>query len=200
MLDYDAMFPSPEVPLEWMLNYWKIDQDVIVAMAEDPNEEINRDSKGNLNCNTGFIIAQSTGNPNKTQELFQDWAECPSETRYQGCGQWKQKIFHEQAGFSSHVRYDFLRAGLSVETEEGRRYVRVLPCTEANGIPETKHMGCVGQLVRHYWGDKGLTKREFDDGVMRGLVPLLAKGAFGDVDVVEDFRGRVLVGDRILDA
>jgi len=198
MLDYDAVFPSPELPLEWMLNYWKIDDKVMVAMAQDPDAEVNRDLRGNLNVNTGFIIAQASEN---TQRMFKDWAECPSETRYKGCAKWKDVIFHEQAGFSSHVRYDFLD-GLTIDEEPGKSMLRVLPCNEANGIPEKKHLGCSGQLVRHYWGDKSLTKREFNENVMNAMLPLLLQSAFkgGDAaSAVVDYREKMLVGDEILD-
>ncbi|KAK3937954.1 hypothetical protein QBC46DRAFT_174552 [Diplogelasinospora grovesii] len=193
MLDYDAMFPSPELPLEWLLNYWKIDREVMVAMAEDPDVDVNLDLRGKINVNTGFIIAQSSEN---TQRLFKDWAECPDETRYKGCARWKREAFHEQAAFSSHVRYDFLD-GLSVETHP--QYIRVLPCAEANGIPEKRHLGCMGQLVRHYWGDKTLTNRELSQIVMRAFTPLLTSAAYSSQEVVEDYRTHALEGDKILD-
>ncbi|KAK0640588.1 hypothetical protein B0T16DRAFT_334822 [Cercophora newfieldiana] len=193
MMDYDAMFPSPEVPLEWMLNYWKLDRDVIVAMAEDPNVDVNLDARGRLNINTGFIIAQASDN---AQRMFKDWAECPEETRYKDCGQWKNRMFHEQAGFSSYVRYDFLD-GLTIE--EPQRYIRTLPCNEANGVPMTKDLGCTGQLVRHFWAHKPSTPLEFTHNLMHVLTPLLAKAAFGDVGHVLDYRDKVLQGDEILE-
>ncbi|EGO53895.1 hypothetical protein NEUTE1DRAFT_118000 [Neurospora tetrasperma FGSC 2508] len=198
MMDYDAVFPSPELPLEWMLNYWKIDDKVMVAMAEDPNAEVNRDQRGNLNVNTGFIIAQASEN---TQRMFKDWAECPSETRYKGCAEWKGVYFHEQSGFSSHVRYDFLD-GLTIAEEPGKSMIRALPCNEANGIPEKKNLGCTGQLVRHHWGGKELAKREFNDNIMNAMLPLLIQSAFkgGDAtSAVADYRNKTLVGDQILD-
>lgn len=193
MLDYDAMFPSPEVPLEWMLNYWKIGPEVMVAMAEDPPGEGNNDLRHKVNINSGFIIAQSSDN---TQRLFKDWAECPDETRYKGCAIWKDKPFHEQSAFSSHVRYDFLD-GLSIDTHP--EYIRMLPCREANGIPEVAGCGCVGQLVRHYWAKKGLTNREFGHNVMAGLTPLLAQAAYKTYanEHVEDHRGKVLDGSEV---
>lgn len=198
MLDYDTMFPSPELPLEWLLNYWKIGPDVLVAMAEDPNVDRNFDLRHRVNVNSGFIIAQASNN---TQRLFKDWAECPSETRYKGCATWKDTVFHEQAAFSSHVRYDFLD-GYSIDTHP--QYIRMLPCSEANGIPEVTRLpgltgsDCVGQLVRHYWGRKDLTKREFNNNVMAGLTPLLAT-AYRDPNNVGDFRNMVLDGAEVLD-
>ncbi|GAB1315333.1 hypothetical protein MFIFM68171_05543 [Madurella fahalii] len=201
MLDYDAMFPSPELPLEWLLNYWRIGPDVLVAMAEDPNVDVNLDQHSHkVNLNTGFIIAQAGNN---TQRLFKDWAECPSETRYKGCAAWKDKIFHEQAAFSSHVRYDFLD-GYSIDTHP--QYIRTLPCSEANGIPEVPRLpglensDCVGQLVRHYWGRKDLPRREFNHNIMAGLTPLLAKAAYRDSNNVGDFRKMVLDGAEVLDS
>lgn len=195
MLDYDAMFPSPELPLEWLLNYWMVDRDVLVAMAEDPDADFNRDLRRKLNVNTGFIIAQAS---DRTQRLFKDWAECPEETRYKECAQWKEKAFHEQAAFSSHVRYDFLE-GMSVEDPAHQRFIRTLPCNEANGVPKTKDAGCVGQMVRHYWAHKPDTKLEFTHNLMNVLVPLLSRAAYRDPEVVVDYRGKVLKGDQILD-
>jgi hypothetical protein len=193
MLDYDAMFPSPELPLEWLLNYWKIGPEVMVAMAEDPAGDPNWDSHHKPNVNSGFIIAQKSEN---TLRLFKDWAECPSETRYKGCAEWKDKIFHEQAAFSSMVRYDFLD-GYSIDTHP--QYIRMLPCKEANGIPEVADTGCTGQLVRHYWGRKPLTNREFGHNVMASLTPLLVQAAYRAPGHVEDLRDRVLNGSDVLD-
>ncbi|KAK0629241.1 hypothetical protein B0T17DRAFT_489075 [Bombardia bombarda] len=203
MMDSDVVFASPELPLEWLLNYWRIDRRVVVAMAEDPDLDVNMDLRGKVNLNTGFIIAQTDSASNNTERLFGEWATCPEdEKRYPGCAQWKDKFCHEQAAFSSHVRYDFLD-GLSVEKGEGRKYIRMLPCNEANGAPERKHTGCTGQLVRHYWADKALTRRELHDAVMRALTPRLAKAGFWgeerDPAVVEDWRGSVLDGDRIVE-
>lgn len=193
MLDYDAMFPSPEVPLEWMLNYWKIGPEVLVAMAEDPSGDPNWDARHKVNVNSGFIIAQASED---TQRLFKDWAECPSEARYKGCAEWKDKPFHEQSAFSTYVRYDFLD-GYSIDTHP--QYIRMLPCNEANGIPEVAGSGCVGQLVRHYWGKKALTNREFAHNVMAALTPLLAQNAYRGQGHVEDLRSKVLDGAQVLD-
>ncbi|SPQ23515.1 aee1a434-95fe-40b3-8802-dd5a24d2d1e5 [Thermothielavioides terrestris] len=170
-----------------------IGPEVLVAMAEDPNGEPNFDVRGKPNVNTGFIIAQAG---EKTQRLFKDWAECPSETRYPGCAAWKDKPFHEQSAFSSYVRYDFLD-GYSIDTHP--QYIRTLPCKEANGIPEVAGCGCVGQLVRHYWGKKALTNREFSHNVMAALTPLLVESAYKQPGHVQDFRNKVLDGSQILD-
>ncbi|CRK30155.1 hypothetical protein BN1708_018456, partial [Verticillium longisporum] len=56
--DADALFNQPDVPLEWMLNYWNVHPKTLVAMAEDPNSPTNQDPKGWVLWNTGFIVAQ----------------------------------------------------------------------------------------------------------------------------------------------
>jgi hypothetical protein len=193
MLDYDAMFVTPQLPLEWLLNYWKIGPETLVAMAEDPNGDPNFDIRHRVNINSGFIIAQAS---DKTQRLFKDWAECPEETRYPGCAEWKDRPFHEQSAFSSYVRYDFLD-GYSVDSHP--QYIRQLPCQEANGYPEVRDCGCWGQFVRHYWGHKSMTNSEFNHNVMAALAPLLVQAAYRQPGHVEDFRGKVLHGSEILD-
>ncbi|KAL1841764.1 hypothetical protein VTJ49DRAFT_6602 [Mycothermus thermophilus] len=192
-LDYDVMFPNAHVPIEWLLNYWQIGPDTLVAMAQDPDREPNYDVRRKVNVNTGFIISRAG---NLTQRLFQDWAECPSEKRYKGCAQWKDKIFHEQSGFSSFVRYDFLD-GFSVDTHPN--YIKTLPCDEANGSPKVASWGCSGQLVRHYWGDKHLTNEIFASNVMGAFTPLLVQNAYRKPGIVVDYRDKVLDGAQVLD-
>ncbi|KAL2173295.1 uncharacterized protein P884DRAFT_265155 [Thermothelomyces heterothallicus CBS 202.75] len=34
-VDSDTMFATPQVPLEWLLDYWRIGPDALVAMADD---------------------------------------------------------------------------------------------------------------------------------------------------------------------
>jgi hypothetical protein len=193
MVDSDAMFATPQVPLEWLLNYWKIGPDTLVAMPEDPALDPNYDVRRRVNVNSGFIIAQAG---EKTQRLFKDWAECPSETRYPGCAVWKQRPFHEQSAFSSHVRYDFLD-GYSIDSHP--QYIRTIPCHEANGYPEVSGYGCVGQFVRHYWAHKNLTIPEFNHNIMAALTPLLAQAAYKQPGIVEDYRTKVLDGAQLLD-
>ncbi|KAH6640113.1 hypothetical protein F5144DRAFT_559402 [Chaetomium tenue] len=193
MMDADAMFSTPQVPLEWLLNYWRIGPEALVAMPEDPLDHPNYDVRHRVNVNSGFIIAQAG---EKTQRLFKDWAECPSETRYPGCAVWKKRPFHEQSAFSSHVRYDFLD-GYSIDSHP--QYIRTIPCTEANGYPKVAGSGCVGQFVRHYWADKNLTNLEFNHNVMAALTPLLVQAAYKQPGIVEDYRGKVLDGAQILD-
>jgi hypothetical protein len=155
-MDADTMFPHPHLPLEWLFNYWDITPDTLVAMALDPDQRRNRDARGQLLLNTGFIIAQQSP---RTQELFQAWETCPDEkTRYtRRCSQWKRKWSHEQAAFGNHIRYDFDRPN----------DIKSLPCAEANGYPEVGNQtGCVGEFVRHYWINKHLLPEAVEGSIM----------------------------------
>jgi len=37
-MDSDVMFHYPHIPLEWLLNYWNITAETLVAMSIDPDE------------------------------------------------------------------------------------------------------------------------------------------------------------------
>ncbi|KAI6747701.1 hypothetical protein HG531_008243 [Fusarium graminearum] len=118
-LDADAVFAYPEIPFEWLMSLWNITDETLVAMSNDPDSPRNRDKKGSVMMNTGFIIArQST----RTLSLFHDWNQCPTETKYEGCKRWMKDWAHEQAAFSNHVRYDY-------STDD----VRAIPRKDGNG-------------------------------------------------------------------
>ncbi|KAJ5782114.1 hypothetical protein N7457_003888 [Penicillium paradoxum] len=153
-LDADAMILYPNLPMEWLFNYWNITPDTLVAMALDPEAPHNRDWNGSTLLNTGFIIAQQSP---RTHDLFEAWESCPTETRYPGCLKWSREWAHEQSAFGNHLRYDF----------NGSQDIRVLPCAEANGCPEVAATGCVGELVRHYWGDKRSLPAAVGDGILQ---------------------------------
>ncbi|RGP69004.1 hypothetical protein FSPOR_4981 [Fusarium sporotrichioides] len=131
-LDADAVFVYPEIPFEWLMSLWNITDKTLVAMSNDPDSPRNRDGKGKVMMNTGFIIAQQS---NRTQDLFHDWNQCPTETKYKGCQRWMKDWAHEQAAFSNHVRYDY-------STDE----VRTIPRLDGNGGD--------GVFVRHNWFHK----------------------------------------------
>lgn len=57
-IDADAMMPYPNLPMEWLFNYWEITPETLVAMALDPDAPHNRDWNSRTFLNTGFIIAQ----------------------------------------------------------------------------------------------------------------------------------------------
>lgn len=137
-LDADAVFVYPHLPFEWLLNLWNITDQTLVAMAEDPNSKRNRDSKGWVLWNTGFIIAQQS---NRTMDLFDRWEACPEATKYADCGHWKKDWAHEQAAFGNHVRYDY-------STVDD---IRAIPCMDGNGAPYIGDKSCGGVFVRHHW-------------------------------------------------
>lgn len=108
-MDADVTISHPEVPLEWMLNHWGATGNTSILMPVDQkvfdNDIINSvDSKGVQVLNTGVVIVQ---NLPYTKEMVDAWIECPNESRYEGCGQWKDKWSHEQRVFSEYIRYDF---------------------------------------------------------------------------------------------
>ncbi|KGO77164.1 hypothetical protein PITC_024060 [Penicillium italicum] len=100
-MDADSMMPYPNLPMEWLFNYWEIMPETLVAMALDPDAPHNRDWNGRTFLNTGFIIAQQSP---RTNELFEAWESCPNETRYPDCGRWGAEWPHEQSAFGNHVR------------------------------------------------------------------------------------------------
>ncbi|KAF2812312.1 uncharacterized protein BDZ99DRAFT_518166 [Mytilinidion resinicola] len=158
-MDSDVMFHYPHIPLEWLMNYWNITAENLVAMSIDPDEAQNYDGRGNRYVNTGFVIAQQS---KRTQEMYKAWAECPSDTRYKDCARWGFEWAHEQAAFGNHIRYDFDRP----------EDIKVLPCVEANGAPEAAGRGgCKGVFVRHFWVDKQLPLKALSDQVMQYFVP-----------------------------
>ncbi|KAF2729832.1 hypothetical protein EJ04DRAFT_446366 [Polyplosphaeria fusca] len=160
-MDSDVMFHYPHLPLEWLLNYWEMSKDNLVMMSIDPDEPQNYDEKGNRYLNTGFVIAQASP---RTQEMYRDWAECPTDKKYKGCAHWKTDWAHEQAAFGNYVRYDYNRPD----------DIKVLPCVQANGAPEAEGRGgCKGIFVRHYWVDKSLLSRTLGDQVMQYFLPRL---------------------------
>ncbi|KAF2264995.1 hypothetical protein CC78DRAFT_216728 [Lojkania enalia] len=160
-MDSDVMFHYPHLPLEWLLNYWNMTKDTLAMMSIDPDEPQNYDAKGNRYLNTGFVIAQQS---KRTQEMYKNWAECPSEKRYKGCAKWKLEWAHEQAAFGNYLRYDYDRPD----------DIKVLPCVEANGAPEAENRGgCKGIFVRHYWVGKGLLSQSLADQVMQYFLPRL---------------------------
>lgn len=187
-MDSDVMFHYPHIPLEWLLNYWNITAETLVAMAIDPDEPQNYDSRGNRLVNTGFVIAQQS---KRTQEMYKAWGECPLETRYENCSKWKFDWAHEQAAFGNYIRYDFDRP----------EDIKVLPCVEANGAPEAMNRGgCKGVFVRHFWVDKQLPLKALTDSVMQYFVPQLHAQYHEDsADHVVDAKGFKLVGADVIE-
>ncbi|KAF2744762.1 hypothetical protein M011DRAFT_479522 [Sporormia fimetaria CBS 119925] len=157
-LDADATFRFLHLPIEWMLNYWDIQPHHSITMALDPwdpkEPQYNSDRFNRTYTNTGFMVVQ---NNKYTQEILRAWHECPEDTRYANCSEWKKPKFHEQSAFGEFVRYDY------------EKYIKELPCAEANGFPGVTVSNCQGRFIRHYWFDKSLVKRDFADNIMQAL-------------------------------
>jgi hypothetical protein len=183
--DSDAMMANPEVPVEWLLNYWRVDRNTSLAVGSESLLERDKDDRGNPGQNTGFMIVQ---NIPKTHHIYKMWAECPEETHYKGCSKWKNEKYVDQTAFSNYVVYEF------------KKDIKILPCTEANGYPEQEaECNCKGIFMRHHWMHKELTKDMFAHNVMRMFAPRLHKHYMENYDVlVEDLRDRKLVGSEIV--
>jgi galactosyl transferase GMA12/MNN10 family len=151
-MDADAVFTHHHLPLEWLFNHWNITSETLIAMALDPSTEFNKDERGNVNLNTGFIIAQAS---KRTTEVFNIWEDCVTEDRFANCSKWRYEWSHEQAAFSNYLRYEY----------SGESEVIQLPCAEANGYPSRAELGCTGEFVRHFWQDKGQTVSALQDAV-----------------------------------
>lgn len=83
----------------------------------------------------------------RTREILDAWATCPDGARYPGCARWKNEKVFEQTAFNEYVRYDFT----------GEDDIKPLPCDETDGYPGSPDL-CAGELVRHFWREKGRVK------------------------------------------
>ncbi|KAH3920446.1 hypothetical protein HBH56_004610 [Parastagonospora nodorum] len=169
-LDADVVLSHIEVPLEWMFNRWGIQQHTSMALPWDTEEikngvPVSLDSKGLRVLNTGFVVAQ---NSPTTIDMLEKWRDCTTETRYHGCGRWKQEWSHEQRAFSEYIRYDY---NFTAET------IVPIDCDDAVGWPgfaadNPQNPGisdCSGNFVRHYTLSKSKVK---DAGIMSVMNPL----------------------------
>jgi hypothetical protein len=142
-LDSDAIFHHLDLPFEWLMNYWDIHPDTnSLALAYDPDSDNNKDMFGQVYLNTGFIIAQN--NP-RTWDIFKAWETCPDDnTIHADCRNFRLAAPGQptdQGGFGTFIRYDY--------SDD----IRSLPCTEANGFPES-NSGCNGIFIKHLWTGK----------------------------------------------
>jgi len=105
VMDGDALWNYPEIPLEWLMNHWDFTSESSLAISSDPTRMHN--SHGDQQANTGFIIAQQS---DRTTEIMDAWLECPTGKRHPGCERYAVFRFHEQQAFNDYVRYDFNRS------------------------------------------------------------------------------------------
>lgn len=171
-IDADATVQHLEVPLEWKFNRWGITPETSIAMPLDVrqmmggNDHIGEDSHGNMESNTGLIIAQALPH---TFDMLTAWKECPEEKRYPGCGRWKEEWAHEQRAFSQYIRYDFNPTGKNIIE---------IPCDDAMGFPGLGDNAwiaddCKGQFIRHHTISKGQTKRSTEIAMLQSLTDIV---------------------------
>ncbi|KAF2269675.1 hypothetical protein CC78DRAFT_539615 [Lojkania enalia] len=157
-LDADAAFRHMHLPMEWLINHWEIEPKHSMTMALDPWDpeapQFNSDANNRTYTNTGFVVVQKS---EKTMEILKAWHECPDDKRYPNCSQWKKPKFHEQSAFGEYIRYDY------------EEYIKELPCAEANGFPGVTISECVGKFIRHYWFEKHLVKKDFQENMMQAI-------------------------------
>jgi hypothetical protein len=176
-MDADVTIPHMEVPLEWMFNRWGIREYTSMALPWDTmelrnGEPISVDGKGLRVLNTGFVVAQDSPT---TRDMLEKWRDCTTETRYEGCAQWKQNWSHEQRAFSEYIRYDY---NFTPET------IVSIDCDDAIGWPGFKHdveggnegiSDCSGNFIRHYTLGKDQVREAGMLSVMNPLADILQK-------------------------
>lgn len=100
--------------------------------------------------------------------------DCTSETRYSGCGRWKQEWSHEQRAFSEYIRHD-PEFNVSSEAIVGISY------DDAVGWPGFKEdvhraypiLDCNENFLRHHTLEKSKTKESRAGSVMQALSQIL---------------------------
>lgn len=142
-IDSDAIFAHLDLPFEWLMNYWRINpKNNSLALANDPDEDYNKDRWGRIYLNTGFIVAQN--NP-RTHTILDAWNRCADDGEpYANCTEFRKNSPGrptDQGGFGTYIRYDYFDD------------IAELPCTEANGFP-LSGTECHGQFIRHLWTGK----------------------------------------------
>ncbi|KAJ5095371.1 hypothetical protein NUU61_004727 [Penicillium alfredii] len=162
-MDADAIFTYSHLPIEWLLNHWEISDKTLIALAEDPSRNVHLDEDGQIELNTGFMIAQSSS---RTLEMFEAWESCPDGTRYKDCSRWKKEWSHEQDAFSDYIRHDFNRP----------EDIKVITCKEGNRFPGNgQDESCEGSFVEHYWQAKDKLPWGVQQSIWQWLVPQLGE-------------------------
>jgi hypothetical protein len=167
-IDADATIQHLELPFEWLFNRWGITPNTSIAMPLDVRM-VGVDDKEQ---NTGLIVAQALP---LTFEMLTAWKDCPNETRYPGCGRWKEEWAHEQRAFSTYIRHDF--------NPDGNNIVEI-PCDDAMGFPGLGDYGyiadnCTGRFVRHHTVAKGMTKRSTEIAILQSIADLARRELLG---------------------
>lgn len=181
-LDADATFRFMQLPMEWMMNYWNVEPHHSFVMAKDPwspeEPQFNSDRFNRTYTNTGFMIVQ---NNKQVMPILKAWHECPDDTRYPNCSQWKEPKFHEQSAFGEYIRYDY---------EEN---IKELDCGQANGFPGVEVSNCQGKFIRHYWFEKSLVKVDYRENLMNAITYPIQKMFAEKTGVVFDQKENVIL-------
>ena len=117
--------------------------------------------------------------------MLSAWKDCTSETRYPGCGRWKQEWSHEQRAFSEYIRHD-AEFNVSAESIVG------ISCDDAVGWPGFKDdvnrdypiTECNGNFLRHHTLMKSKTKDSTVGSVMQALSQVLQKAVLQNKEEV----------------
>jgi hypothetical protein len=133
-------------------------------MPEDPNNRYNKDDKGRITLNTGFIIAQ---NNNLTKHVLKKLALCTKTIP--GCDKWKLQWSHEQRSFSEYIRDD-----MKIGSE-----LIIAPCNEVNGFTGSG-TECSGIFVSHLWHRKNLIVERLQNIMLNNLMTLLENDMWGN--------------------
>lgn len=187
-MDADVTVSHLEVPLEWMFNRWGITRNTSMALPWDTeeirhNKSVSTDSTGLRVLNTGFVVAQ---NLPRTMDLLAAWKDCTTESRYPGCGRWKQEWSHEQRAFSEYIRHDPAFNPIPGESIVG------IDCDDAVGWPGFKNdvhrdypiTECNGNFLRHHTLMKEKVKQSAGSSVMQALVQILQQAVLRNEDEV----------------
>jgi hypothetical protein len=159
LLDSDAYFTNPNVSVEFILARYNVTINNSLLMSIDPNAPHNKDSKGRIVLNTGFIIAQ---NNNLTKHVLKKLALCTKTIL--GCNKWKQAWSYDQRAFSEYIR-DEMKVGSQLI---------MTPCNETNGF-DGSGTECSGSFLTHVWSQKHTLIERLEKVMLNNLMTILEK-------------------------
>lgn len=133
---------------------------------------VGEDSRGNMEQNTGVIVAQ---NLPYTYDILTAWRDCPLETAYPGCKKWQTEWAHEQTAWSEYIRYDFNPNGTNIV---------YIPGDDAMGFPGLGDNSWIrhkynGQFIRHHTIFKEKTKRDSELAILQAVANLARRELLG---------------------
>lgn len=177
-MDSDTVWNHPEIPLEWLLNHWDISSETSLAMSTDWAGC--HDADGGPCANTGFVIAQQS---ERTREILEAWADCPTGNRFPGCEAWKTVRTFDQDGFNAYIKHVY-----NQPTD-----IQLLSCYESDGSASpSDNSGCKGVFISHFWADKGGVKYGWASTIMRAVIQRLHSSFLDNLaSIVDDKSQRI---------